>query len=175
MPIEARHPWRGISPIKSAGTTRKLLENLEVRLAQETGAAVGSMIPVPSVQASGGLQTDIRGMKGQVTLVDTVATGWGVGDTGAPTSDYKIVRLGADPPEVLAILRRDAQASMSWRACGVPQSALSGGRRLPGPVSHSGNSYTWSFSSGRLRDCRADRLPIRRRRHRLQLRPSNGQ
>ena len=39
---EARHPWRGISPIKAAGTTRKLLENLEVRLAQETGAAVGS-------------------------------------------------------------------------------------------------------------------------------------
>ena len=52
--------------------------------------------------------------------------GWGAGQTGAPTSDYKVVRVGADPPEVLAILRRDAQASV-LAACGIPQSALSGG------------------------------------------------
>ena len=124
--VEAKHPWRGISPIGAAGTTRKLLENIESRLAQETGGAVGSLIPVPSVQASGQLQTDIRGLKGKIALVDSVLTGWAAGATGAPTSDYKVVRIGADPPETLARLRREAEESI-LASCGIPQASISGG------------------------------------------------
>ena len=121
-----RHPWRGVSPIGASSTTKGLLEHLETRLAQEVGQAVGLLIPVPDVKVSGQLQTDIRGMKGQVALVDSVSTNWGSGKTDAPKSDYKTVRIGADPPETLARLRREAEESI-LAACGVPQSALSGG------------------------------------------------
>ena len=83
------HPWRGIGPIEAGGTTKALLSNLESRLAQETGGAVGQLIPVPNVQVSGGLQAEIRGMKGEIALVDSVsATKWGAGSTGAGFSEY---------------------------------------------------------------------------------------
>ena len=122
----SRNPWKGISPIEGAATTRKLLDNLERRLAQEVGAAVGSLVPVPSVEVSGQLQTDIRAMKGEVTLVESMASAWGAGNTGAPPADFPIRRVGADPPATLPELRRDAERSV-LAACGVPTDVLSGG------------------------------------------------
>ena len=84
----AAQPWRGISPIEASGTTKKLLDNLEKRLAQETGEAVGHLLPVPNVESTSQLQDDIRALKGQVTLVETTAQSWGAGATGSPQTDY---------------------------------------------------------------------------------------
>lgn len=122
----ARNPWKGISPIAGAATTRKLLDNLERRLAQEVGGAVGSLIPVPNIEVSGQLQTDIRALKGQTTLVQSTAAGWDAGQTGAPPADFPIRRVGADPPATLPELRRDAERSV-LAACGVPTDVLQGG------------------------------------------------
>ena len=73
---------------------------------------MGQLIPVPNVQASGGLQAEIRGMKGEVALVDSVsASKWGTGAGGAGFSEYPIRRIGADPPETLGKLRREVEES----------------------------------------------------------------
>ena len=122
--VSPSFPWRGISPIEAGGTTKTLLNNLEQRLAEEAGAAVGSVIPVPSVSASGNLQADLRALKGELVLVDSTGQNWGAGATGAPPVDYPVRRIGADPPEVLARLRRESEQSV-LAACGVPQSVLS--------------------------------------------------
>ena len=119
----ASTPWRGISPIQASTTTRKLLDNLELRLAQETGESVGHVIPVPNVKTSGQLQTDIRALKGQVALVESTSAGWGVGATGAPQVDFKATRIGANPPATLVELRRQAEESI-LAACGINPSAL---------------------------------------------------
>ena len=123
--IGARNPWRGISPIEASQTTRKLLDNLELRLAQEMGAAVGSVIPVPQVSSTFQLQADLRAMKGQVMLVESTAQGWGAGETGAPAADYPVRRIGANPPATLPELRRQAEQSV-LAACGVPVTVLGG-------------------------------------------------
>ena len=123
----AERPWRGVSPIAASGTTKKLLENMEYRLAQETGEAVGWLIPVPNVQSTDQLQTDIRGLKGQVTLVESTGQNWGTGPTGAPAGDYLTRRIGADPPAVLSKLRREAEESI-LAAAGVPITVLTGGQ-----------------------------------------------
>ena len=121
-----RNPWQGISPIAGAATTRKLLDNIERSLAMEVGGAVGSLIPVPNIEVSGQLQTDIRNMKGEVTLVESSAAAWGAGQTGAPPADFPLKRVGADPPATLPELRRDAERSV-LAACGVPTDVLQGG------------------------------------------------
>ena len=122
----SRNPWKGISPLAGAATTRRLLDNLERRLAQEVGGAVGSLIPVPNVEVSGQLQTDIRALKGQTTLVQSTSAGWDAGQTGAPPADFPVRRIGADPPATLPELRRDAERSV-LAACGVPTDVLNGG------------------------------------------------
>ena len=120
------HPWRGISPIQASATTRILLDNLELRLAQETGAAVGELIPVPNVKTTGQLQTDIRAMKGSVALVETTAQSWGAGQVSSPSGDYQVMRIGANPPGTLPELRRQAEQSI-LAACGLPVTLLGGG------------------------------------------------
>ncbi len=118
-------PWRGIGPIEASSTTRQLLDNLERRLAQEAGSAVGVVIPVPNVEASTSLQADLRRMKGGVTLVETTAAAWGAGQQGAPQADYQLRRLGADPPATLPELRRQAEESV-LAAAGIPVTVLGG-------------------------------------------------
>ena len=63
----ATTPWRGVSPVDASGTTRKILSNLETRLAQETGGSVGQVLPVPNVSQTGQLQADLRSLKGEIT------------------------------------------------------------------------------------------------------------
>ena len=119
-----QNPWKGIGPIEASSTTRTLLENLESRLAQEAGGAVGQLVPVPNVKTSGQLQADLRKMKGQVTLVESMAAAWGAGQGTAPTGDYRTVRVGANPPQPIIQLRREAEESI-LAACGLSPALLS--------------------------------------------------
>ncbi len=67
-------PWKGIGPMQQASTTRRLVTNVETRLADETSARSGYLIPVPEVTAS--LQGDINKLKGKSVLVKSTADGW---------------------------------------------------------------------------------------------------
>ena len=121
-------PWRGLGPLQWARLTGSLAANLERRLGEEAGAAVGSLLPVPG---DGGddsgddplasLKADIRSAKGRALLVETTRAGWGEGRTAAPQHDWKMQRFGASPPAPLVELcGESAQAVLS--ACGVPVS-----------------------------------------------------
>ena len=114
-------PWRGVSPLAHSRATSDLAAMLEVRLSQEVTAAVGTLIPVP--QNSGDttpLQEQLARLRGKLALVPTTAAGWSTdGKAGAPRQDWRTERLGANPPNVLDMLRTNS-ARHVLASCGVP-------------------------------------------------------
>ena len=121
---DPRRPWAGISPLAYAGATAELASNLEKRLAEEVGGPVGSVIPVPSEVGATeddplqGLRADLNQMRGAVAIAETTQAGYGEGRAVAPTTDWRPIRIGAHPPEVLAGLRSDS-AALVLAACGI--------------------------------------------------------
>ena len=120
-------PYCGIPPLGHASTTGNLAANLEEKLKQETNMPVGAVIPMPidsapkedGTGALDGLRKDLPNLKGQIALVETTSGGWGEGKIAAPMSgDWQSKRIGADPPEVLQVLRSDVGRSI-LAACGV--------------------------------------------------------
>ena len=116
--------WVGVAPMNRALVTGKLVGTLEARLSQEIGGPVGSVMPLPSGQRDA-LKNDLKGLKGGMALVDTVAD-WATTLASKPGSDWVQKRIGADPPSSLIALRRDLTMEI-FDACGVPASLASGG------------------------------------------------
>ena len=123
---DPERPWHGISPLGYARATGRLAANLELRLGEEAGARVGYLLPVPADGGDGGaedplasLKADLGALAGNTALVETTAAGYGEGRAAAPQSDWKVQRMGADPPVTLAELR-GATAMDVLAACGVP-------------------------------------------------------
>ena len=119
-------PWIGRGPLDSASSTSALAGNLELRLSQEAGSAVGSLIPIPTDGGDGtdndplqGLKEDINASRGGVSLVETTSAGWGEGRAAAPQRDWRQARYGADPPETLRGLRSDSFDAVCM-AAGLP-------------------------------------------------------
>ena len=129
--VDPARPWRGVSPLESASLTGVLAGNLEQRLGEETGASVGSFLPVPKADGTdpddpdkdplSELRGDIRNAKGRSILVESMATSWGEGPGAAPRGDWKSQRFGAAPPDILEALRSSVGMSV-LNACGVPVS-----------------------------------------------------
>ena len=101
-------PWRGIGPLRQASTTRRLTANLETRLADESSAWAGYLLPVPQVSAE--LQADLNKLKGKTVLVEN-RQDFPEGQSGKKAMEP--VRLGFTPPEAL-----------DGRAGGEPKEAL---------------------------------------------------
>ncbi len=127
-------PWWGVSPLAWAKQTGALAANLELRLAQEAGSPVGSLIPLPfgKTGRDGDEESDahvdeyidelavsLAKAKGAPQLIETTAGGWDIGKEASPHRDWKSARFGADPPQVLDALR-SASAMSVLDACGVP-------------------------------------------------------
>ena len=113
-------PWRGVSPLARMSSTSALVGTLERRLGEEVSGQVGSLLPVPSLNNTDALRADLANMRGRLSLVETQAGSWSDG-AGAPvgTRDWMPVRIGANPPETLAMLRSESALSV-LAACGVP-------------------------------------------------------
>ena len=113
---------RGLSPLGSARTLRKMLSNLENSLAEETGAAVGYLLPVPADGESDTiekLKKQLKDLKGRVAVVETARGGWGEGTQGAPRSEYALSRMGADIPDGnVELYTRSIETVLA--ACGYP-------------------------------------------------------
>ena len=74
-------PWVGVGPLQAASLTAALAGKLEngVSLRKPNMAAGALILPVPGrrTRLSDQLQADLRSLKGQMVLVDSVAAGWG--------------------------------------------------------------------------------------------------
>ena len=119
---DPERPWHGISPLGYARLSGRLAANLELRLAEETGARVGYLLPIPSDGGDDSLESlraDLGSLAGNTALVETTSAGFGEGRAAAPQSDWKPQRMGADPPETLAELRGAAGLDV-LSACGIP-------------------------------------------------------
>ena len=104
-------PWKGISPLAFCSSTSSLASFLEVRLSEEASAPVGHVLPVPSDGGDGSaddplasLKRDLANLGGGISLVETVAGGWGEGRSASPGRDWSPQRLGADIPESSVLL-----------------------------------------------------------------------
>ena len=119
----AAEPWRSLSPL--SGLSGTLLGALELRLGQEAAGVAAHLLPIPQGPEASDLDTlrdDIRDAKGSTVLTETVAGGWG--DAGsAPRRDLVPARLGANPPDSLIALRKDAISTVA-SAAGVPASLV---------------------------------------------------
>ena len=113
-------PWVGIGPM--AGLTRDVAARLEQALAHESGGAVGQLVPSPPGDKAG-LQGDIRGLKGRLVLVDSMAAGWDTGTVGAPRGDWDVHRLGPTFTPNTEPVRESVAASL-LAACGISPAVL---------------------------------------------------
>ena len=130
--VDPTRPWIGLAPLHWARLTGTLAANVETRLGEESGAPVGSFIPIPDQQDPAPdeddddnhdplaqLKLDVRAAKGRQMLVESMMAGWGVGGGGAPRGDFRSERFGSNPPQaVINLMDRSALAVLN--ACGVP-------------------------------------------------------
>ena len=121
-------PYVGIGPLSWAHTTARLGSEVERSIADEAAGPLAQLLAVPQDGGDDGdddplkmLRADISAARGKAMLVETTASGWGDGKTAAPQQDWKQSRLGPSPPEIMAMLRRDAFAHV-LAACGTPPS-----------------------------------------------------
>ena len=94
---------------------------------QEARGRTGYVLPVPvdpadadddDDDALAGIKTTLKGIKGDLALVETLAGGYG--DKGsAPAEDWRPRRLGANPPAILETMI-DAATYRLLAACGIP-------------------------------------------------------
>ena len=112
-------PWRGVGPLSDCAETHALAQTLETRLREEIGGPVGQAVPIPDSTQGGGLEKDVNTMRGEVRLTPSTAGGWQTGNQAAPRTDWRSLRIGAEPPETLRGLRMDSERTI-LAACGVP-------------------------------------------------------
>ena len=115
----ARQPWRGIGPLQWASATGSLVGHVEAALRDEASGPRGSVVPLPEgTIAQDGLKASFANLKGGLALPET--TSGGHGDRAqSPQRDWRIERLGANPPAALVALRKDVEVSV-LSTCGIP-------------------------------------------------------
>ena len=114
-------PWRGVGPLQDCLESHNLSQALETRLRQEVGGPVGTFLPMPDLAGDvTGLEADVNTLRGEAKLTPSTSNNWQTGGVnGAPRTDWKSLRIGAEPPDVLRDLRTDVERSI-LAACGVP-------------------------------------------------------
>ena len=131
--VNSEEPWRGRSPWSLANLSAGLLTALERRLAQEADLPVGGVIPYPANPKLAGqadpqldaLKAGIGALEGEYAFVETLSAGLGRGMSEAPKgAEWRPERLGANPPDVLRALRKDAHEAILG-ACGIPPALVS--------------------------------------------------
>ena len=120
--VDPARPWQGVSPIADAGVTVDGAAALENSLKHESGTAVGQVIASPPGKKTT-LQNDLRALRGRLSLVDSMASGWEQGSSQGVPSDYKAQRLGPVFSENEGAIRDSLSAGI-LAACGIPVSVL---------------------------------------------------
>ena len=127
-------PHQGRSALALAGFSATALAGAERQLSEELSGPVGRLIPAPldalSATRDDGtsplsdLEAALASLKGRSALVPSLQRD-ALSGGGQPT-DWRSVRIGADPPESVVTLRQDGHNAI-LAACGVPPALFSAG------------------------------------------------
>ena len=127
-------PHQGRSPLALAGFSATALAGAERQLSEELSGPVGRLIPAPLDALSAArddgssplsdLEAALASLKGRSALVPSLQRD-AISGGGQPT-DWRSVRIGADPPESVVTLRQDGHNAV-MAACGVPPALFSAG------------------------------------------------
>ena len=132
--VDPGTPWAGKSPLQFASDSGRLAAGLERALSDEVSGPTGQIIPIPRMDdtdsdddPNAALRADIAKLRGRVALPETTAAGYAEGRIAAPSTDWKVSRLGGAPPAPNVALR-DAVANTVMATCGVPAGVFGGGQ-----------------------------------------------
>lgn len=115
---------RGLGPLGTARTLRRLFTKLEGSLETEANAAVGYLLPVPvdgKADTITQLKEDLANLKGRIALAETVMGGWGDATQSTRRKEFELARLGPNYPEGNVRLYQVARDTV-LAACGYPVS-----------------------------------------------------
>ena len=119
----------GCSSLQEARISLRVLAYLELRLAAEMQGPVGQLIQAPLAGDTGSLPVLTRKlnmMRGQVLPFQHEASVTGTFGLQYPATDYRPLRLGANPPQPLVQLHRQAMIHV-LTACGIPAEFVEAG------------------------------------------------
>ena len=114
-------PGRGVGPLQRARISSRLIAEIESALADEVSGTRGVLMPTPldgKDTTLKKLRTTIAGLRGRTAIVETMKGSWGGDRADAPAQDWKVIRLGADPPETLRGICSDVSIAI-LSACGT--------------------------------------------------------
>lgn len=117
-------PYDGTAPTSWAHTTARLQSETERSLADEVKGPLAQLLTVPQDGGDEGLdelRSDIAKARGRGVFVETTSRGHGEGPAAAPQRDWVPQRLGPNPPQTLAQIRRDTFDAV-LASCGTPPS-----------------------------------------------------
>ena len=120
-------PWKGRSPLQTAGLSARLLAHLETRTGEEASSRSGFLMSIPqlSEEKLTALRSDLKGLKGDTALVESASTDYGKSTDRRGSAEYGITRFGARFPAENIELRRDVAAHVLG-AMGCPTVLLNG-------------------------------------------------
>ena len=122
----ATRPGRGVGPLQRARTSARLIAEIETALADEVSGTRGFLMPTPldgQDDTLKKLRSTVAGLRGRTALVETMKNSWGGDRSDAPMGDWKVQRLGADPPTGMVSLCSDVSVAI-LSACGIPPSLM---------------------------------------------------
>ena len=126
---DASTPYKGQSPVALAGLTSGLAAHIEKSLRSEAKSTSGYVVPAPTdgmgEDELGELKADVSSLKGRTAIVPSMQRAWSDSGVGPGTANWKVQRLGIDPPEALVGLRSDAALAV-LSACGCPPELFQG-------------------------------------------------
>ena len=117
-------PWCGIGPLQSAALAGKLSAETVAALADAESGPRGGLLPLPvdgqdpTVDA---LKADIKTLRGRLATVESTRTMHPGAASNAPSGDWDVKRIGANPPAAEVNLFGVSTVEV-LAACGVPAS-----------------------------------------------------
>ncbi len=124
---EPAFPWKGIGPVQQAVSAGRLSAELAESMANEASGPVGHLLPMPGTDGNddtvADLKADLKKLKGNLALVESMKGGWGADTVAASPSDWSPKRIGPEYSQYEEAAFREAYQQLLG-VFGVPTAML---------------------------------------------------
>ena len=114
--------WIGLSPLEIARQAGRLAAEINEALADESGMPRGGILAIPNQpddDSTSEIEATLGSLAGKIMTTESMSSMAAGGYQEAPKDDWAIKRVGANFPDALITLRRDAD-ELILGLCGVP-------------------------------------------------------